>query len=89
VVTDLGVLEPDPASGELVVVARHPGVDDAELRAATGWELRFAPEVATTEPPTAAELAALAAMRAAAEAHVAVTARDVRRRRQRERGAVA
>jgi glutaconate CoA-transferase subunit B len=57
VVTDLGVLE--PRDGELTLVRVHPSVSPDEVRAATGWDLRFADEVATTEPPTAEELAAL------------------------------
>jgi glutaconate CoA-transferase subunit B len=59
VITDLGVLEPDPDTRELVLVALHPGVELAEVREATGWELTVADELAVTEPPTEAELAAL------------------------------
>ena len=59
VITDLGVLEPDPGSGELVLRAVHPGVEVEDLRSRTGWELRVAAELATTEPPTPDELAAL------------------------------
>src|SRR5262249_25479451 len=40
VITDLGVLRPDPASCELVLSEVHPGVAVDEVRAATGWELR-------------------------------------------------
>jgi glutaconate CoA-transferase subunit B len=87
VITDLGVLEPDPSSGELTLVARHPGVSDDELRAATGWDLAIAHDVATTAPPTAAELSALAGMQEAAERHTAVTGRDVWERRLSERSA--
>ncbi|MCM6777441.1 CoA-transferase subunit beta [Nocardia sp. CDC159] len=61
VVTDLGVLAPDER-GELMLTAVHPGVSVARVRAATGWELRVADEVATTAPPSAAELAALRAL---------------------------
>jgi glutaconate CoA-transferase subunit B len=59
VVTDLGVLEPDPETDELVLVAVHEGVSAEQARAATGWELRIADELAATEPPTAEELGAL------------------------------
>jgi glutaconate CoA-transferase subunit B len=76
VITDLGVLEPDAATGELTVVARHPGVTDDALRAGTGWELAFAADVAVTTQPTAEELAALEGMRLAGERHSASTARD-------------
>jgi glutaconate CoA-transferase subunit B len=59
VVTDLGVLEPDPVTRELVLTRVHPGVTAADARAATGWELRVSEQLATTEPPTAEELGAL------------------------------
>lgn len=67
VITDLGVLEPDPQSRELVLTALHPGVSAEQAREATGWELRVAPAVAATPPPTAAELAALRALTESAE----------------------
>jgi glutaconate CoA-transferase subunit B len=57
VVTDLGILE--PRDGELTLVSLHHGVSVEDARAATGWELRVADELSTTEPPTADELAAL------------------------------
>ena len=57
VVTDLGILE--PRDGELTLVATHPGVNTVEVRAATGWDLRVAADVATTTPPTEQELAVL------------------------------
>ena len=59
VITDLGVLEPDPRTCELTLTAVHPGVEVADVRAATGWDLRVAPELATTESPTEHELAVL------------------------------
>jgi glutaconate CoA-transferase subunit B len=59
VITDLGVLEPDPADGELVLTRIHPGVSVGQVREATGWELRVAHDVAVTPPPTGRELAAL------------------------------
>jgi glutaconate CoA-transferase subunit B len=55
VVTDLGLLEPD-ASGELMLAALHPGHSVDEAVANTGWALKVAARVRTTEPPTAAEL---------------------------------
>ena len=64
VVTDLGMLE--PRDGELTLVAVHPGVTADEAREATGWELRVAGDLHETEPPTAAELAALRSLREAA-----------------------
>lgn len=62
VITDLGVLEPDPASCELVVTALHPDVSAEQAGEATGWELTFADDVAVTPAPTDAELEALRAL---------------------------
>ena len=59
VITDLGVLEPDPVTRELTLVAMHPGVTLEQVKAATGWPLKVARELATTKAPTAAELATL------------------------------
>lgn len=56
VITDLGVLRPAAADGELELVAIHPGVEVEQVRQATGWALRVADEPATTDPPSAAEL---------------------------------
>jgi glutaconate CoA-transferase subunit B len=59
VITDLGVLEPDPSSCELTLTRIHPGVDlDVALKR-SGWELRVATDLGTTEPPTEEELAVL------------------------------
>jgi glutaconate CoA-transferase subunit B len=62
VVTDLGVLE--PRGGELTLVAVHPGVRADDVRAATGWELRVADDLAVTEPPDEVELRVLRALTA-------------------------
>ena len=62
VITDLGVLEPDPSSCELTLTRLHPGVDVDQARAATGWALRVADELGVTDPPTGAELDALRAL---------------------------
>ncbi|MGW5106001.1 hypothetical protein [Nocardia sp. NPDC004123] len=64
VITDLGVMQPD-SSGELVLTAVHPGVDVGRVQAAAGWELRAAPDLGISVAPTAAELAALRALKAA------------------------
>ena len=68
VVTDLGILEPDPETRELTLVRIHPGVEPDEARAATGWELRVADDLAQTEPPTEAELSALRALKTKGDA---------------------
>jgi glutaconate CoA-transferase subunit B len=59
VITDLGVLEPDPTTAELTLTARHPGVDLDTVRARTGWDLRIADDLRTTDPPSSDELAVL------------------------------
>ncbi|PXX60968.1 glutaconate CoA-transferase subunit B [Nocardia tenerifensis] len=64
VITDLGVMRPDE-NGELVLTAVHPGVTVEQVRAATGWELKVAADIAVTEPPTEDELAALHTLQAA------------------------
>jgi glutaconate CoA-transferase, subunit B len=56
VITDLGLLEPDPLTCELTLTAVHPGVEVATARAATGWDLAVADPVRTTEAPTTEEL---------------------------------
>ena len=66
VITDLGVLEPDPTTCELTLTHVHPGVSLDDVRAATGWELAVSPRLATTEPPTARELEVLRALEATA-----------------------
>ncbi|HEX9809684.1 MAG TPA: CoA-transferase subunit beta, partial [Alphaproteobacteria bacterium] len=42
VITDLGILRPDPESKELVVTDLHPGVRPDQVRERTGWDVRFA-----------------------------------------------
>jgi glutaconate CoA-transferase subunit B len=59
VVTDLGVLEPDPESKQLTLMQVHPGVEVDEVARATGWELEVAERVEVTVPPSEQELAAL------------------------------
>lgn len=64
VITDMGILEPDPATCELTLTAVHPGVQLEDARKATGWELAVADEVAVTEPPGDDELAVLRQLQA-------------------------
>lgn len=65
VITDLGILRPDPVSRELVLTDVHPGVTVEQVVDATGWTLRVADDVRVTEPPTAEELGALHELRSA------------------------
>lgn len=59
VITDLGVLEPDPATRELTLVSVHPGVPVDQVRAATGWDLAVSPDLSVTSAPSEQELDAL------------------------------
>ena len=59
VVTDLGLLRPDPQTEELTLVALYPGVDADQACLATGWPLAVADEVETLAPPSEAELRVL------------------------------
>ena len=68
VVTDLGVLEPDPATRELTLTRVHPGVTREQAVEATGWPLRVAEELRETEAPSDDELSALRSLRTKGEA---------------------
>jgi glutaconate CoA-transferase subunit B len=59
VITDLGVLQPDPESCELVLTAVYPGVSSAEVSERTGWDLRVAAPLEEVAPPSPDELAVL------------------------------
>jgi glutaconate CoA-transferase subunit B len=59
VITDLGILTPDPDTCELTLTHLHPGVTVADVRAATGWPLAVVRDVQATEPPTETELVEL------------------------------
>lgn len=68
VITDLGILEPDPVSRELTLTSVHPGVSVEQVVAATGWPLKVADKVATTPAPTEQELAILRDLNARTQA---------------------
>jgi glutaconate CoA-transferase subunit B len=55
VVTDLGIMEPDE-NGELTLTALHPGRTVDRVRENTGWDIKVAPELKTTKPPSGEEL---------------------------------
>jgi glutaconate CoA-transferase subunit B len=70
VITDFGVLTPHPESEELQLggLFAEAGIDEA--RAAVGWPLRMADDIATLAPPTSLELDTLRALKARTrEAH--------------------
>ncbi len=55
VVTDIGFMEPDE-NGELILTALHPGKTAEQAKENTGWDLKIAPQLKTTEPVTDKEL---------------------------------
>jgi len=59
VITDLGILTPDPVTKELTLTSLHPGVTVEKVVESTGWPLKVASEIKTTEPPTERELQVL------------------------------
>ncbi len=70
VITDLGILTPDPVTKELTLTSVHPGITAEKVVEATGWKLKVAPQVSTTPPPTASELKVLRDLQArTARAH--------------------
>jgi glutaconate CoA-transferase, subunit B len=64
IITDLGVLSPDPGSLEFTLTGMYQGVSVDQVRSATGWDLRTAPDLEIIAPPTADELAALRELQA-------------------------
>jgi len=70
VITDLGVMAPDPVTRELTLVALHPGIAVEQVREATGWDLKVAKQLGRTVAPDAKELATLRDLQArTARAH--------------------
>jgi len=63
VITDLGVLEPDPDTAELVLTALHQGVTVEQVRAETGWPVEVSADLMITAAPSEQELSTLRAMR--------------------------
>jgi glutaconate CoA-transferase subunit B len=59
VITDLGILEAEPETGELVLTCRYPGVTLEQIRQATGWPLRVADRVDEVPAPESRELRVL------------------------------
>lgn len=59
IITDLGILTPDPETREFTLTSLHPGATVEQAREATGWDLKVADALATTEAPSDGELAVL------------------------------
>jgi glutaconate CoA-transferase, subunit B len=56
VITDRGVLEPDPATGELILTALYPGVTVDDVARDIGWSLRCREPLTAVNPPTTTDL---------------------------------
>jgi len=56
VVTDLGLMRPDPETAELTLTELHPGVEVDQVVEATGWKLKVSGDLGTTPAPTETEL---------------------------------
>jgi glutaconate CoA-transferase, subunit B len=67
VITDLGVLRPDPETRELTLTQVHPGVSVDRAREQTGWRLQVSDDLEETEPPSEEELRELRELRATLE----------------------
>ena len=68
IITDLGVLRPDPQTKEFTLTALHPGATVEQAKEATGWDLKVAEKVTTTDPPAEKELEILRDLKARTEA---------------------
>jgi glutaconate CoA-transferase, subunit B len=59
VVTDLGILDSEPTTGELILTSRHFGISVDQIQEATGWPLTVSTEMSETPEPTETELSTL------------------------------
>lgn len=59
IITDLGILEPDPMTKEFILTHHHPGVTVETAKEATGWDLKISEQIKSTTIPTNEELSAL------------------------------
>ena len=64
IITDLGILEPDPRTCELTLTGVFPGVEVADVKAKTGWGLAVSESVDILTPPSQRELSALRELQA-------------------------
>ena len=70
VITDLGIMTPDPVTKELTLTSIHPGVPLEKVIENTGWPLIVSPELQTTPAPGETELNVLRDLQArTAKAH--------------------
>jgi glutaconate CoA-transferase subunit B len=68
IITDLGILRPDPETKELTLVNLHLGMSVEQACEATSWDLRVADDLGTIDSPTEKELQTLRDLHAKTEA---------------------
>jgi glutaconate CoA-transferase subunit B len=56
VITDRGILESDPESGEMVLTSIYPDVTVEDVRTNVGWPLQVRDQLGSIAPPTSQEL---------------------------------
>lgn len=76
VISDLGVLEPDPGTHELTLTGVHEGVNEEQVKQATGWPLRVAGGVQMLPAPRSRELQVLRELQARTKAAHAASRGD-------------
>lgn len=59
VITNMGILEPDEKTGELVLTALYPGVTLEQVKANVGWPLKAQEPLRSVELPTQHEISLL------------------------------
>jgi glutaconate CoA-transferase, subunit B len=64
IVTDVGILKPQPDTGEFALAATYPGIPAEEAKAAVGWPLAVAARLEICEAPSEPELRALRTLEA-------------------------
>ena len=56
VITDMAVYGFDPETKEMILTSLHPGVTLDTVRGNIGWDVKVAPKISETPPPTAEEI---------------------------------
>ncbi|PSL07962.1 CoA-transferase subunit beta [Cecembia rubra] len=52
IITDMGILRPNPESKEFELTSIHPGISIQEIKDNTGWDLKISENLAVTEVPS-------------------------------------
>jgi glutaconate CoA-transferase subunit B len=59
VITDLGIMEFDSETGEMIVRSIHPGVRVEDIKQNTGWDIKISKDLEVTKEPSENELTIL------------------------------